>query len=134
MEQLKVTGQVFKVTDKIQKSEKFAMRELWLTYGDKYPQTIAIQFNNDKCDLLNNLQPGELITVGVNLNGRIWNGNDGQKVFNTINGWSIEYSGATKPQNTQPYQERVMESTSQKIERLNKETSLSDLANGDLPF
>lgn len=134
MEQLKVTGQVFKVTNKIQKSEKFAMRELWLTYGDKYPQTIAIQFNNDKCDLLNNLQPGELITVGVNLNGRIWNGNDGQKVFNTINGWSIEYSGATKPQNTQPYQERVMESTSQKIERLNKESSLSDLGNGDLPF
>jgi len=134
MEQLKVTGQVFKVTSKIQKSEKFSMRELWLTYGDKYPQTIAIQFNNDKCDLLNNLQPGELITVGVNLNGRIWNGQDGQKVFNTINGWSIEYSGATKPQNTQPYQERVMESTSQKIERLNKESSLSDLGNDDLPF
>ena len=134
MEQLKVTGQVFKVTNKIQKSEKFSMRELWLTYGDKYPQTIAIQFNNDKCDLLNNLQPGELITVGVNLNGRIWNGQDGQKVFNTINGWTIEYSGTTKPQNTQPYQERVMESTSQKIERLNKESSLSDLGNDDLPF
>ena len=129
MEQLKVSGQVFKVSERIQKSEKFSMRELWLTHGDKYPQTIAIQFNNDKCDLLNNVKVGDMVTVGINLNGRVCNGQDGQKVFNTINGWSIELAGQPKhePQ-AQPYQERVMQNTSQKIAQ-----SQLDI-NDDLPF
>ncbi len=129
MEQLKVSGQVFRVSERIQKSEKFSMRELWLTHGDKYPQTIAIQFNNDKCDLLNNVKPGDMVTVGVNLNGRVWNGQDGQKVFNTINGWTIELSGQPKhePQQ-QSYQERTMQNTSQKIAQAQLDI------NDDLPF
>lgn len=130
MEQLKITGQVFKVSDKIVKSEKFTFRNLWLTHGDKYPQTIEIQFNNDKCELLNNVKQGDVVTVGINLNGRVWNGQDGQKVFNTINGWSIELSGQQpkhEPQ-TQPYQERMMQSTSQKIAQSQLEI------NDDLPF
>lgn len=130
MEQLKVTGQVFKVSDKIVKSEKFTFRNLWLTHGDNYPQTIEIQFNNDKCELLNNVKQGDVVTVGINLNGRVWNGQDGQKVFNTINGWSIELAGQPKhePQQ-QPYQERVMQSTSQKIAQANQLEM-----NNDLPF
>lgn len=129
MEQLKITGQVFRVSEKIVKSEKFAMRNLWLTHGDKYPQTIEIQFNNDKCELLNNVKQGDVVTVGINLNGRVWNGEDGQKVFNTINGWSIELSGQPKhEQQTQPYQERMMQSTSQKIAQAQLEI------NDDLPF
>ena len=129
MEQLKVSGQVFRVSERIQKSEKFSMRELWLTHGDKYPQTIAIQFNNDKCDLLNNVKAGDMVTVGVNLNGRIWNGQDGQKVFNTINGWTIELAGQPKhePQQTS-YQERTMQNTSQKIAQAQLDI------NDDLPF
>jgi hypothetical protein len=129
MEQLKVSGQVFRVSERIQKSEKFSMRELWLTHGDKYPQTIAIQFNNDKCDLLNNVKPGDMVTVGVNLNGRVWNGQDGQKVFNTINGWTIELAGQPKhePQQTS-YQERTMQSTSQKMQQAQLDI------NDDLPF
>lgn len=131
MEQLKVSGQVFRVSEKIVKSEKFTFRNLWLTHGDKYPQTIEIQFNNDKCELLNNVKQGDVVTVGINLNGRLWNGQDGQKVFNTINGWSIELSGQPKhePQ-TQPYQERVMQNTSQKIEQAMQDMGMND----DLPF
>jgi hypothetical protein len=131
MEQLKVSGQVFRVSEKIVKSEKFTFKNLWLTHGDKYPQTIEIQFNNDKCELLNNVKQGDVVTVGINLNGRLWNGQDGQKVFNTINGWSIELSGQPKhePQ-TQPYQERVMQNTSQKIEQAMQDMGMND----DLPF
>ena len=135
MNQLKITGKVFKVMPQVVKSDKFTFRNLWLTHGDKYPQTIEIQFVNDKCSLLHNLSEGDDVTIGINLDGRVWNGQDGQKVFNTIKGWSIEMAGQAKPENTQPYQERMMESTSQKIERLNKENqnlNLSDI--NDLPF
>jgi len=133
MEQLKVTGQVFKVSEKIVKSEKFTFRNLWLTHGDKYPQTIEIQFVNDKCALLDNVTPGDKVTIGINLDGRIWNGQDGQKVFNTIKGWSIEMAGL-KQENTQPYQERMMESTSQKIERLRNLEQLTKEGDDLLPF
>jgi hypothetical protein len=133
MEQLKVSGQVFKVSEKIVKSEKFTFRNLWLTHGDKYPQTIEIQFVNDKCALLDNVTPGDRVTIGINLDGRIWNGQDGQKVFNTIKGWSIEMAGL-KQENTQPYQERIMESTSQKIERLRSLEQLTKEGDDLLPF
>jgi len=133
MEQLKVSGQVFKVSEKIVKSEKFTFRNLWLTHGDKYPQTIEIQFVNDKCALLDSVTPGDKVTIGINLDGRIWNGQDGQKVFNTIKGWSIEMAGL-KQENTQPYQERMMESTSQKIERLRNLEQLTKEGDDLLPF
>jgi len=134
MEQLKVTGQVFKVSEKIVKSEKFTFRNLWLTHGNKYPQTIEIQFVNDKCALLDSVTPGDRVTIGINLDGRIWNGQDGQKVFNTIKGWSIEMAGQVKQENTQPYQERMMESTSQKIERLRNLEQLTKEGDDLLPF
>jgi hypothetical protein len=134
MEQLKVSGQVFKVSEKIVKSEKFTFRNLWLTHGDKYPQTIEIQFVNDKCALLDSVTPGDKVTIGINLDGRIWNGQDGQKVFNTIKGWSIEMAGQVKQENTQPYQERMMESTSQKIERLRILDQLTKEGDNLLPF
>jgi len=134
MEQLKVSGQVFKVSEKIVKSEKFTFRNLWLTHGDKYPQTIEIQFVNDKCALLDSVTPGDRVTIGINLDGRIWNGQDGQKVFNTIKGWSIEMAGQVKQENTQPYQERMMESTSQKIERLRNLEQLTKEGDDLLPF
>jgi single-strand DNA-binding protein len=134
MEQLKVSGQVFKVSEKIVKSEKFTFRNLWLTHGDKYPQTIEIQFVNDKCALLDSVTPGDKVTIGINLDGRIWNGQDGQKVFNTIKGWSIEMAGQVKQETSQPYQERMMESTSQKIERLRNLEQLTKEGDDLLPF
>jgi hypothetical protein len=134
MEQLKVSGQVFKVSEKIVKSEKFTFRNLWLTHGDKYPQTIEIQFVNDKCALLDSVTPGDKVTIGINLDGRIWNGQDGQKVFNTIKGWSIEMAGQVKQETSQPYQERMMESTSQKIERLRSLEQLTKEGDDLLPF
>ena len=134
MNQLKITGKVFKVMPKVVKSEKFTFRNLWLTHGDKYPQTIEIQFVNEKCDMLHNLREGDDVTIGINLDGRIWNGQDGQKVFNTIKGWSIEMAGQVKQENTQPYQERMMESTSQKIERLRNLEQLTKEGDDLLPF
>jgi hypothetical protein len=83
---------------------------------------------------LDSVTPGDKVTIGINLDGRIWNGQDGQKVFNTIKGWSIEMAGQVKQENTQPYQERMMESTSQKIERLRNLEQLTKEGDDLLPF
>ena len=62
----------------------------------KYPQTIIIEFVQDKCDLLNSVKIGDEVTISININGREWVDPKGEvKVFNSIQGWRIE-QGETK--------------------------------------
>lgn len=68
----------------------FKKRDLVVTTDEQYPQHILIEFHQDKCDLLNNLQIGSQITVSINLRGREWTNPQGEtKYFNSIQGWRI---------------------------------------------
>lgn len=88
----KVSGKVYKVGQEEIKSEKFKKREVILeVVKGEYKDYLTIQFTNAKCDLLNNVRQGDIISVSINLKGRLWTGNDGiEKCFNTIEGWQIE--------------------------------------------
>lgn len=80
-------------TNKI--SDKFSKRDLRITTEGDYPQTIEVQFVNDKCAVLDKFKVGEQVSVSINLRGREWtNPKDGEvKCFNTIEGWKIDYAG-----------------------------------------
>ena len=68
----------------------FQKREMVITTDEQYPQTLLIEFVQDKCNLLNDLKIGEEISVSINLRGREWINKDGQtKYFNSIQGWKI---------------------------------------------
>lgn len=88
----KIKGTVYKVSQEEVKSEKFKKREVILeVVKGEYKDYLTIQFSNAKCDLLNNVRQGDMISVSINLKGRLWAGNDGiEKCFNTIEGWQIE--------------------------------------------
>lgn len=74
-----------------QVSPTFTKRELVLTTQEQYPQHILIEFTQEKCDLLNNLQVGQPIKVGINLRGREWTNPQGEtRYFNSIQGWKVE--------------------------------------------
>jgi hypothetical protein len=72
-------------------SDKFSKRELILKteYETKYPQYLVIQFTNKNVTKLDGINPGELVNVSINLRGREWEGPEGVKYFNTIEGWAI---------------------------------------------
>lgn len=72
-------------------SDKFSKRELILKteYETKYPQYLVIQFTNKNVTKLDGINPGELVNVSINLRGREWEGPEGVKYFNTIEGWQI---------------------------------------------
>lgn len=71
-------------------SSSFRKRELVVTTEDQYPQHIMIEFNQDKCDLLNMYQVGQQVVVDINLRGREWQSPQGEiRYFNTIQGWKI---------------------------------------------
>ena len=83
---IKVIGEVQKI------SETFKKRELVLTTDEQYPQTLAIEFVQDKTDLLNSFKIGQNVKVNINLRGREWENPQTKEIkyFNTIQGWRIE--------------------------------------------
>ena len=93
----KLTGVVYSVGETQAVSEKFSKREvIILDESGKYPQHIAIQFTQDKCDDLNSIAPGQEVEVSYNLTGRLWLDpkTDTEKCFNTLSGWKIETVGS----------------------------------------
>mgnify|MGYP003656125074 CR=1 FL=1 len=129
-----ITGIVYKIGQTNQVSDKFSKREIAIKTDDTYPQTILIQFSNDKCALLDNVSIGNNVSINYNLRGRTWVGNDGiEKVFNTIDGWSISLTNQnTTPQpiqSNQSFQQREQQSIVTKTDASNVQ-----LGDDGLPF
>ena len=84
----------------------FEKRDLVITTEEQYQQTIIIQFTQQRCDLLNNLQVGQNVKVYINIRGREWTSPQGEtKYFNTIEGWKIEVIQTTNVAYQQPVQQ-----------------------------
>ena len=84
----------------------FEKRDLVIITEEQYPQTIIIQFTQQRCDLLNNLQVGQNVKVYINIRGREWTNPQGEiKYFNTIEGWKIEVIQTTNVAYQQPVQQ-----------------------------
>nr|DAP89643.1 MAG TPA: Single-stranded DNA-binding protein fold, inter-subunit clamp, Paralogous.5A [Caudoviricetes sp.] len=84
----------------------FEKRDLVITTEEQYPQTIIIQFTQQRCDLLDSLQVGQNVKVYINIRGREWTNPQGEtKYFNTIEGWKIEVIQTTNVANQQPIQQ-----------------------------
>lgn len=101
---MEVTGKVHKIGN----SETFGnyeKREIVIKTDEQYPQTIAVEFGQGKCnDFIDKLVIGQDVTIGINLGGREWVNPQGQtKYFNSIKGWKItavkdiEVKDATTP-------------------------------------
>ena len=74
---IKVIGEVQEI------SATFKKRELVLTTDEQYPQTLSIEFIQDKTDLLNSFDVGQNVKVNINLRGREWE-NHKQKRLNIL--------------------------------------------------
>ena len=83
---IKVIGEVQEI------SAKFKKRELVVSTDEQYPQTLSIEFIQDKTDLLNKFEVGQNVKVGINLRGREWENPQTKEIkyFNSIQGWRIE--------------------------------------------
>lgn len=114
----KFKGEVVFVTPTTSVSDKFKKREVTLKSQDEYPQYVTFQLTQDKCDLANNLNTGDVVEVSYNLRGRRWEAQDGTiKYFNSIEAWTMSLSS------------KVEQSP---IDHLKKTMDLE--SNNDLPF
>ena len=87
---MEVIGKIKVINPTQQVSATFKKREIVVSTDEQYVQHILIEFNQDKCDLLDKFKVGQSVKVGINLRGREWVNPQGEtKYFNSIQGWSI---------------------------------------------
>lgn len=89
---MEITGKIKFIGSTQQVSDKFSKREVVVSTDEQYVQHISIEFNQDKCAVLDKYSVGDQVTVGINLRGREYSDpNTGViKYFNSIQGWNIK--------------------------------------------
>ena len=99
--QLSATGQILKIGQVEQVSDKFRKRELIIKTEaeSQYPQTVAFQLTQDRVDKIDGYQAGDTVTVHFNLRGREWTNPQGEvKYFNTLDVWRVERASGEQDQ------------------------------------
>lgn len=88
---MEVIGKIKVIGAVQQVSASFKKREIVVTTDEQFPQVIMVEFNQDKCALLDKYQVGQDVKISINLRGREWVNPQGEtKYFNSIQGWRIE--------------------------------------------
>ena len=72
-------------------SKGFKKRLVVVQTDEQYPQTIPVEFTQDKTSLLNNFNIGDFVKIGINLRGSEWQG----RYFANIQGWKIDKAEST---------------------------------------
>lgn len=89
-----LTGKIKLIQDEQTFASGFTKREMVVTVDDgRYPQDINLEFVKDKINLINDLQPGQEVTVSFDIRGREHNG----RYYNNLQGWKVEPADADAP-------------------------------------
>ena len=122
---MEVTGRIIVIKEENIINDKFKKREFVIETPEEYPQSLLIEFVNDKCRLLDNFKIGTEVTVKINLRGRKWINPEGiDKYFNTLQAWQMfESIAGTETNGTEGIPNQI----------LNEEIG-TDSEEDDLPF
>ena len=90
---MNIKGKLLEKSDTQQISATFRKREFIVEYSEnpQYPEFLKFELIQDRCDLVDAIQPGQEIDVSFNLKGRKWTDPKGEvKYFNSLQAWKIE--------------------------------------------
>lgn len=99
----------------------FKKRQLVIKTDSQYPQSIPIDFTQDKCGVLDNYQVGQFVTVSINVLGSEWQG----KYFVNLQAWKITTGEREKSASNFMPDRQSIENMMQNAEELQED---------DLPF
>jgi hypothetical protein len=87
-----LTGIVKLKKDEQKVSDSFKKREFVVTdNSSNYPQHIQFQLTQDRCRLLDTINPGDSVKVSFFIRGREWQGKDGViKYFTSLDAYRLE--------------------------------------------
>lgn len=102
---LEVTGKLLVKYDTQQVSDKFKKREFVLELaeeinGNTYTNFAKLQLVQNKCDILDRFNTGEMLKVNFNIKGNSYvDKRDGQtKYITNLDAWRIEHANAASPE------------------------------------
>ena len=131
---MEIQGKLIELSDTTQVTDTFRKREFVVEYADnpQYPEFVKFECIQDRCDLLNNFQVGQELTVSFNLKGRKWVDPQGNtKYFNSLQAWRIQpAAGETAPPPPPSTQSSAPETSSGGNDSLLSASDEED----DLPF
>jgi hypothetical protein len=91
----------------------FKKRQIFIKTDAQYPQTIPVDFTQDKCGILDKYSVGQIVKISVNVQGSEWQG----KYYVNLNGWKIENGEREKSANSfMPDRDAQMEPTTNEPE------------------
>lgn len=83
---MQITGTIKLINEQTTHGAKnFRKLEFVITTDEQYPQDVKLELQQDKCDLINNYQVGQRITVDFNIRGNEWQG----KYYVNLQAWKI---------------------------------------------
>ncbi len=88
-----IPGKLHKKFDTESKTETFQAREFVIQTEGQYPQFVKFQLTQDRCQLIDKYNDGDMINVHFDLRGREWN----EKYFTNLNAWRIEAHQESSP-------------------------------------
>lgn len=89
---MNIQGKLHVKSDTEHVSERFSKREFVVEFIENplYPQYISFQLVQDKVDLLDAYEVGDMIDVSFNLKGRSWVSPQGEtRYFNSLEAWRL---------------------------------------------
>jgi hypothetical protein len=90
MAAFKIEGLIEAIMDERVISPKFRLREFAVKItGEKFPQTVLMQFTNDNIKKLDEVGVGDAVEVSFNIKGREHSG----KYYNSLEAWSMRVLG-----------------------------------------
>lgn len=94
---LELTGKILHIGQRQQVTEKFAKRIFTIeTKSGQYPEFVAMQFVQDRTDLIDLFQVGQEVRVHFNAKSREYNGN----YYTELTAWAIKLASSAPPAET----------------------------------
>ncbi len=88
---MELQGSIKKIKDIETFASGFQKREFILLTQEQYPQPVSIEIIGSKIDILDPFKEGDIVNVGINIQGREWISPQGDtKYFNSIVAWKIQ--------------------------------------------
>lgn len=104
---LEITGKIVEIGQTMQVSERFKKREFVLDIteevnGNSYPNFAKMQAVQNRCELLDNFVPGDVVKCSFNIRGNKWEKDGKINYITALDAWRIEaapqqYQSAAPP-------------------------------------
>jgi hypothetical protein len=101
----------------------FKKRQVVIKTKEQYPQSIPVDFTQDKCSVLDKYSVDDFVTISINIKGNEWQG----KYYVGLQGWKIQTSESEKTANAFMPDRQGIEAMMQNAEAIAEEED-------DLPF